>query len=56
MTADAYRRRAEDCLKLAQECPEADVREALEELAGDFLREAQELADQDSRPRWLARV
>jgi hypothetical protein len=44
MESEVYRRRAEDCLKLAAQCPEPDMREALRALASDFMREAEELA------------
>ena len=49
MESEIYRQRAEDCLKLAEECPEPYVREALRELATDFMREADELAAHGSR-------
>ena len=51
MESEVYRRRAEDCLKLARECPEPYVREALQELATDFIREAEELAGEASSIR-----
>jgi hypothetical protein len=51
MTSEIYKRRAEDCLRLAQECPEPFVREALHELAEDFLQEAKELAAEVCEPR-----
>jgi hypothetical protein len=51
MESEIYRRRAEDCLKLANECPEPYVREALQELATDFMREAEELAGEASLTR-----
>jgi hypothetical protein len=43
MESEAYRQRAEDCLRLAEECREPFVEEALRQLANDFLREAEEL-------------
>jgi hypothetical protein len=46
MESEAYRRRAEDCLKLVEECTEPFVEEALRQLASDFLREAEELEAQ----------
>lgn len=60
MNSNMFRQRAQDCLRLAAECPDLYAREALMELADEFKQMARQLeADARTRtrarPRWRAR-
>jgi hypothetical protein len=48
MNSKVFHQRAQDCLKLAAECPDLYAREALLELAAEFERMSQQV-DADAR-------
>jgi hypothetical protein len=48
MNSKVFHQRAQDCLKLAAECPDLYAQEALIDLAAEFRRMAQQL-DEDAR-------
>jgi hypothetical protein len=49
--AKIYRQRAEDCLRLVDSCWEPYAREALQELASEYARQADEYAADGQRGR-----
>ena len=52
MDSKMFHQRAQDCLRLADECPDLYAREALMELADEFKHMAAQL-DADARTRTL---
>lgn len=54
MNSNMFRQRAQDCLRLAAECPDLYAREALMELADEFKQMARQL-EADARTRTRAR-
>jgi hypothetical protein len=51
MNSKIFQQRARDCFRLAQECPDLYAREALEELAAEFRRVANRLAEESLSDR-----
>jgi hypothetical protein len=54
MDSKMFHQRAQDCLRLADECPDLYAREALMELADEFKHMATQL-DADARTRTRSR-
>jgi hypothetical protein len=50
MNSKVFHQRAQDCLKLAAECPDLYAQDALIELAAEFKRIARQL-DEDAKDR-----
>ena len=46
MNSKVFHQRAQDCFRLAQECPDFYAKEALEELAAEFRQVAKLLANE----------